>query len=149
MSGIFTLEFTNAATTAAQDMFQIEAITSSIIIHQIIVGQTLDVGDAAAENLEILIRRVTDVVTNVTAEGLVDPGSAVALANLNVNQTTQLVAGVDTIHAEIWNIALPFVYLPPPELRLKLRASDAIVVTLPNPADPLTISGVMYFEELA
>ena len=148
MGRIYTSEFTNAATTAAQDMFQIEAITSTIIIHQVIVGQTLDVGDAAAENLEILFRRVTDTVVDTNVEGKVDPGDPAALANLAVNATTQLVAGVDTIHAEVWNIALPFVYLPPPELRLVIRASDALVVTLPNPSDPLTLSGVMYFEEI-
>jgi len=148
MGRFYTSEFTNQATTAAQDMLQIEAITGIVVIHQIIVGQTLDVGDAAAENLAILIRRVTDTVTNVTVEGKLDPGDPAALANLNVNQTTQLVAGVKTLHAEIWNIALPFVFLPPPELRIVIRPADALVVTLPNPSDPLTVSATMYFEEI-
>jgi len=144
---MYTVQFTAVAVTAQQDLFQIEAVTVPAIIHQIVVSQSSDFGDAAAENLVIKLRRVTDALTDVTVEALLDLGDSAALADLNVNDTTQLVTGVDTFHVEGWNIAQPFVFLPPPELRPVCQVGNVIVVTMSAPADALTIHGTMYFEE--
>lgn len=149
MSGrMYTISFEDVAATVAQDLWQIEAVTVPATIHQISISQSSDFGDAAAENLVIKMRRVTDVLTNVTAEALLDTGDAAALADLNVNDTTQLVTGVDTIWSEAWNIALPFIWMPPPEQRIVVPVSDCIVVTMSAPADSLTIHGTMVFEEV-
>jgi hypothetical protein len=149
MGRIYSVSFTDVAVTAVQDLFQIEAVTVPAIIHAIYVSQITDVGDANAEALTIRIRRVTDALTNVTAEAQMDTGDAVALADLNVNDTTQLVTGAQTLHAEGWNIAMPFVYLPPPELRIVVKVGDALTVDLATaPADSITVNGTMYFEEV-
>jgi len=148
MGRMYSVSFEDVAATLAQDLFQIEAVTVPAIIHQVVVSQSSDFGDAAAENLIIKLRRATDALTNVTAEALLDLGDSAALADLNVNDTTQLVTGADTFHVEAWNIALPFVYLPPPELRPVCSVGDVIVVTMSAPADALTIHGTMYFEEI-
>jgi len=145
---LYTISFEDVAATLAQDLWQIEAVTVPAIIHQITISQSSDFGDAAAENLVIKMRRATDALTNATAEALLDLGDAAALADLNVNDTTQLVTGVDTIWAEAWNIALPFVYLPPPEQRIVVKVDDLVVVTMSAPADSLTIHGTMVFEEV-
>ncbi len=148
MGRMFTANFTDVAVTAQQDLFQIEANTIPAIIHAIFLSQTSDVGDAAAENLSILIRRVTDVVTNDIAEAKLDTGSGAALADLAVNETTELVAGAETIHSEAWNIAMSFIWMPPPEMRIIVQVGNALVVNLNDtPADELTMSGTMYFEE--
>lgn len=149
MGRIYSVSFSEVAVTAQQDLFQIEAVTVPAIIHAVYLSQTSDVGDAASESLSILIRRVTDALTNVTAEAQLDTGDAAANADLNVNDTTELVTGAQTVHSEAWNIAMPFVYLPPPELRIVVPVDDVLVVNLnTTPADSITMSGTMYFEEI-
>lgn len=145
---MYSVSFTDVAVSAAQDFFQIEAVTVPATIHAIYLSQNSDVGDAAAENLTVRIRRVTDALTNVTAEAQCDTGDAAALADLNVNDTTPLTTGAQTLHPECWNIATPFVYLPPPELRIIVPVGDVVTVNLVSaPADAITMSGVMYFSE--
>lgn len=149
MGRMYTAQFSEVAVTAQQDLFQIEANTVPVILHAIFLSQTSDVGDAAAENLSIRICRVTDVVTNDIAEVKLDPASAAALADLAVNETTELVTGLEVIHSEAWNIALPFVWMPPPEMRIVVKVGDAVVVNLnKTPADEVTMSGTLYFEEV-
>jgi len=148
MGNMFTVSFTDVAVSAAQDFFQIEANSVKATLHAIFLSQNSDVGDSAAENLTVRIRRVTDALTNVTAEVKLDNNSDAALADLNVNDTTPLTTGAETIHAECWNIALPFVWMPPPEMRIVVPVSDVVTVNLVSaPADALTMSGTMYFEE--
>lgn len=148
MGRVFSVSFTEVAVTAQQDLFQVEALVVPVIIHAVYLSQTSDVGDAAAENLSILIRRVTDAVTNDLAEVKLDGGSAAANADLAINETTELVTGAETIHSEAWNIAMPFVFLPPPELRPYIKIDEVIVVNLnTTPADSITMSGTLYFEE--
>ena len=149
MGRIYSVSFTDVTVTAAQDFFQIEAVTVPAIIHAVYLSQSTDVGDAAAENLSLRFRRVTDALTNATAEVLLDTGDSAALADLNVNDTTPLTTGASTIHPESWNIAMPFVYLPPPELRIVVPVGDVVTLNLiTTPADSITMSGVLYFEEI-
>ena len=146
---MYTAQFSEVAVTAQQDLFQIEANSVPAIIHAIFLSQSSDVGDAAAEALSILIRRVTDAVTNDITEVKLDQGSASANADLAVNSFTELVTGSEIIHSEAWNIALPFIWMPPPEMRIIVPVGDAVVVNLnTTPADSITMSGSMYFEEV-
>jgi len=149
MERIYTVQFTEVAVTAQQDLFQIEALVVPAKLHAVYLSQSTDVGDAEAEGLSILIRRVTDAVTNDLTETRVDLGSAAANADLAVNETTELVAGAEVIHSEVWNIAQgPFIYLPPPEHRPTIKIGDALTVNLnTTPADSITMSGVAYFSE--
>ena len=149
MGRMYTATFTDVAVTAAQDLWQIEANTAQIAICGIFFGQATDYGDAAAEGLEIRIRRVTDALTNVTAEVALDPNDAASLADINVNDTTQLTTGATNIHAEVWNIQLPFVYLPPPDMRPLVEIGNVITVGLMDaPTDSITMSGTLYFKEI-
>ena len=149
MGRMYSASFTEIGVTVVQDLFQIEAVTVPVIIHAIYLSQTSDLGDAASEGLIIRIRRVTDALTNVTAEAQLDTGDAAALADINANDTTPLTTGAATVHAEAWNILTPFVYLPPPELRIVIDVGNCITVNLNTaPADSITMSGTMYFEEI-
>lgn len=148
MGRIYTVQFNDVAVTVVQDLIQLQAKIVNAIIHKIVISQRTDVGDAQAESLLIRLKRVTNIVTNAAAEAKLDPGDAAANANLAVNQTTQLVTGAEVLHSECWNIALPFVYLPPPELRPVVKIDNTFIVDLATaPADSITVSGVMYFEE--
>ena len=148
MGRMYTVQFTDVAVTAQQDLFQIEALTVPAIIHAVYLSQITDVGDAAAENLSISINRVTDVVTDDLATVQIDNGDATQLADVAINETTELVTGLVRIHSEAWNIALPFVFLPTPEMRPVVEVGNVIVVNLnTTPADSITMSGTIYFEE--
>lgn len=148
MSRIYSVSFTDVAVAAQQDLFQLQAVTVPAIIHAVFLSQISDMGDASSEGLSILLARVTDSVTNDLAEVRLDDSDAVANANLAINETTELVTGIETIHPEGWNILTPFVYLPPPELRPKIAPGDTFVVNLnTTPNDSITMSGVLYFEE--
>lgn len=149
MGRLYSASFTEVAVTAQQDLFQIEANTVPAIIHAVFLSQSSDVGDASSEGLSVLIRRVTDAVTNDIAEVALDGGDSAANADLAVNETTELVTGAAVIHAESWNILTPFVYLPPPELRPVVQVGNALVVNLnTTPGDSITMSGTLYFEEI-
>ena len=148
MGRMYTVQFSEVAVTAQQDLFQIEALVVPAILHGVFLSQTTDVGDAAAENLSIRFHRVTDAVTNDLAEVKLDPGSAAANADLAVNETTELVTGLEVIHSEAWNIAMPFVWMPPPEMRIIVPIGNVVCVNLnTTPADSVTMSGTLYFEE--
>lgn len=148
MGRIYSATFTDVAVTAQQDLFQLEAQTVPLILHACYISQSSDVGDAEAEGLSILIRRFTDTVTNDVAEVKLDDGDAAALANIAVNETTELTTGAETIHSEVWNIRQTFIYLPPPELRATIQIGNGVAVNLnTTPADSITVSGTVYFSE--
>jgi len=142
---VYTLSFTEVAITVEQDLFEIEALVTPVTVLGVVLGQTSDVGDAVAENLSILFRRFTDALANVTAEVQLDLADSALSADLAVNVTTELVTGTSTIHADVWNIALPFIWLPPPEMRIIIPVDDGLAINLNKaPADSLTCSGTVY-----
>jgi hypothetical protein len=137
------------ATTVAADLFQIEGNTVIPVIHYITISQNLDFGDAAAEMIVIKIRRVTDAVTTPLAtKNQMDSGDSAGGADVITYDTTQLTTGAATIFAENWNIALPFIWMPPPEQRIVVPTANAVVVTMEAPDDSLTISATMIWEEI-
>ncbi len=149
MGRVYTVQFSEVAVSAQQDLFQIEAITVPAKILAVYLSQSSDVGDASAEHLSIRICRVTDAVVDDLATVQRDTGDATQNANVAVNETTELVTGLEVYHSEAWNIALPFVYLPTPQMQPIIQVSNAMVVNLnTTPADALTMSGTIYFEEL-
>ena len=149
MGRLYSFSFSEVAVSAQQDLFQIEAQTVPAKLVAVYLSQSTEVGDSAEEGLSILIRRVTDDVTNDVAEVKIDGGDGAALADLAINETTELTTGAEIVHTEAWNVRMPFIYLPPPELRPVIQIGNAIVVNLnTTPADSITMSGTCYFEEL-
>ncbi len=147
MGRMYTVQFTAVAVSAQQDLFQIEALVTPAIIHACFISQSSDVGDANAASVSILIRRATDVVTDDLATVQLDKGDATQTADVAINETTELVTGTEVIHAEDWNIALPWVWLPPPEMRIVVPVGDVVCINM-NTTDTLTMSGTIYFEEV-
>ena len=147
MGRFYTVPFEGVAISAAQDLWQIEALITPIVVHGFVLGQITDVGDAAAEALEIKIRRATDALTNVGGDVQLDLGDAAMTADVNINDTTQLVTGAATIHADVWYIQMPYIWFPPPELRPVIPVDDLIVITISLPADAITTSGTLYLEQ--
>ena len=64
MGRIYAVNFNEVAVSVQQDLFQIEAQTTPAILHAIYLSQSTEEGDAEAENLNVIIQRVTDAVTD-------------------------------------------------------------------------------------
>lgn len=147
---MYSLSFTEVAVTAQQDLFQLEATTRPITIYGVTLSQSSDVGDSASEGLSILVREVTDAVTDDGGEQALDRNNPGTFSGAcAINETTELTTGAATLHSEVWGILNPFIYLPIPELRIHVDVGNAVVVNLnTTPADSITMSGTIYFEEL-
>lgn len=145
----YSVSFSDVAVTAVQDLFQIEQTDGAVQLLACYLSQRTDVGDAESESLLIEIAKITDAVTNSATEVALNADDSASSCNLNINQTSQLTTGKTVLHAECWNILQPFIYLPPPETRLWVPSGDAIAVKLETaPADSITMSGTLYFEEI-
>ena len=151
MGILYSLEFNDVAVTVVQDLFQIEAVTVPVVIHEITVSQRTDTGDAEAEALLIRLRAgITNAVTDDLAGVPLNSYRTTAnLSNLAINETAQIITGAVDVYSEAWNIALPFKYIPTPETRYMIAVGDAFVVDLATaPNDEITMSGTIIFEEL-
>ena len=155
MSKIYSAEFADVAVTAAQDLFSL-LVGDDEPIHLLgcIISQNTDVGDAEAESLTIKIIRGWGTVgsggTAPTPNNLDGKGGA-ATTTVRANDTTEASAGSPLdMHSECWNIAVPWIYMPIPELRIRVDQGDDLLsvslITVPN--DSITVSGVIYWEEI-
>jgi hypothetical protein len=159
MNGNFyTASFSAVAVSAGQDLIALLAdATSRIAICRIEIGQYSDAGDAAAELLPYVIQRGATTVgsggtaatpVNVRAHGK----SAVTTAR--VNDTTPAANGtIVTVLSGTWNVQAGLVYAPRYnehfDERIMVAAGQRLVINLPTaPADALTMSGYVLFEEL-
>ena len=147
MGRMYSVSFEDQTLSVAIDAFQIEANTVPAIIHAVYISQSSDYGDAASEGVLIRIRRATDALTDAATERPLDGGDSAALADL-ATHATALATGAFTMHAEVWNVQMPFVWLPPPEMRIVVQVGNLVTVNMAAPTDALTYSGTMYFEEV-
>lgn len=153
MGRIYTAQFSAVAVSAAQDLFEIVAPSDAIVkIHNIRLGQTSDVGDAAEEIL--LIKLNSGATTSGSGGGSYTPvpielGDAAFGGTCEINNTTQAADGtIVTHHAWPWNVRGPFEIIFEPETRPVISPSRRCVLTIPAPADALTMMGTITFEEI-
>lgn len=158
MSRTFVATFEDVAITAAQDLFEIAApATGVVMILDWGVFQTTDLGDAAEEILHLQEVRGDGTVTSgsggttVTPQPL-DNGSGTAGATVEANNTTRMAVGtgvLDIIKPEGWNVRIPFEKVYIPELRPIVTPSDRWTIALDEaPADSLTCHGWVTFVEI-
>lgn len=154
MGRIYTAQFTDVAVTAIQDLFEIVApSTAVVVIHDLHISQRSDVGDAAEEILSIQL--TSGHTTSGSGGSSYTPikkevGDAAFGGTVEVNNTTQAVSGTIVTHYSWqWNIRGPFDKVWTPETRPVLSPSRRACVELPvAPADSLTMSGSITFEEI-
>ena len=153
MGRLYTAQFSAVAVSAAQDLFEIVAPSDAIVkIHNIRLGQTSDVGDAAEEIL--LIKLNSGATTSGSGGGSYTPvpielGDAAFGGTCEINNTTQAADGtIVTHHAWPWNVRGPFEIIFEPETRPVISPSRRCVLTIPAPADALTMMGTITFEEI-
>lgn len=154
MGMMYSVVFSSVAVTAQQDFFEITAPSDCIvIIHSVEITQSTDVGDAAAEGLAILHKRgATTSGSGGTAPtpAPLEFGFAAAGSAAEVNNTTKATSGtIVSLHSSNWIIQQQYLWLPTPEMRHVLSPSQRYTVELgTTPADSITCSGTLVFEEI-
>lgn len=151
---VYTVVFDAVSVTAAQDLFELTpADDKPIELVRLKLFQTSDVGDAAAENLQLkVIRGNTTSGSGGTAPtpAPVSPGAPAAGFTAEVNNTTVATSGTAvTLMADGWNIAVGCDIWFDDEERLGANQSNTLIrITQTAPADALTMSGTLWVREL-
>lgn len=155
---MYSAQFNGVAVVAQQDFFELLApADAAVILHQVQISQTTEFGDGSEEDLSILFKRGVGSVTSGSGGTTPTPakfqsGFAAAGSTVEANNTTKLAVGtgaITTLWADAWNVRAPYLWLPPPELRIVLSPGERLTVELAQtPADSITMNGVLVFEEL-
>lgn len=155
MSGrMYVVTFAAVAATAAQDLVEVVAPSDgAVVIHGWDIGQSTEAGDAADEQLRL------ELIRNYSTSG--SGGSTFTALELDeedpafggtceINNTTVATGGTpQTVHATAFNVRAGHVWIPTPEMRVKVAAGVRIVLRMNStPADSVSFSGSLYFEEL-
>ena len=154
MGLMYSAVFQAVAVTAAQDLLSLLTTAACPIkIHYFSCGQGTDVGDAAEEILRIRIQRgMTTVGSGGSTPNEVPllRGGRTALADARANDTTAASGGtIEQVWEENWNVRTTYIYMPTPEMRPDCGVSMRIAFNLVGaPADSLTMSGTIVWEEL-
>lgn len=155
MSRIYTVVFENVTVSAAQDLFSVNpADDKPVKIRGLRLSQVSELGDAAEENLRVVVRRGFTTVGSgggAFTPTPLDPADAAAGASCRINDTTPAGTGTGTILDPLgWNIRMsPFeTWYPDPEFSPKTVQGSFITVTLlSTPADAISMSGTLFIEE--
>ena len=148
MGRMYSATFEEVAVTVAQDLFEIVAPADSVvIIHGFEISQS---SDTDSEGLSLLVHRGStsgSAGTSVTAAPM-NLGDTAFGGTVEANNTTQGTEGT-FIHAAAFNVLSGYAWIPTPEIRPILSPSGRIIIELQTaPADELTMSGVVYIEEI-
>lgn len=152
MQGPYSVTFSAQAITTGADLIHGTVATERpVTVYGLRLGQTTDLGDAQEEVAMIgLYVGVTGGSggTAATEQKYGSAGTATATAAIITDQDTASTGGtlIDIIP---WNIRIPLLEIPIPELRPTIdAATDPFVYRLiAAPADSLTISGAFFWYE--
>lgn len=151
MGRMYSAVFNRVAVTVVQDLFELIAPADAILkIHEIHISQSSDAGDSESEQLSVLLHRGTATGSggsSVTPRPL-EVGDSAFGGTCESNNTTQSVEG-NQLSSHDFNVmsGLDIVYTP--ETRPVISPSALFIVELQAaPADSLTMSGTLVFEEI-
>ena len=152
MGRMYTASFGGVAVTAIQDLFELNAPSDSVVaLHAISVTQSSDAGDSEAEMLRVQISRFSGFSGSGGTSPTPRPhevGDPAFGGTAEANNTTQATT-TTVVREETFNVQIGWFYRPAPEERIILSPGGALVVELPTaPADALTMSGSITFEEI-
>lgn len=154
MPRMYSVSFAAVAQTAQVDFFEIVPGTNqSIVLHSVYITQSTEYGDAQDEMLGIAIKSGSTTTgsggSTYTAVPL-DFSDAASAATCKINNTTKATSGtIVTHHADAFNVRAGWAYRPTPEERIIVKGARRLTVELTNtPADSVTFSGTLYFQEL-
>lgn len=159
----YSLVFTNVSVSAVQDLFYVKPAADKVCVIEAVylsnVGVAADAGDAQEELWRLEINRLPATVTvgsggSASATGTLNPlavnDTAAGFTGRTNDTTPATTSGTArTLHADGWNVRIPYVWMPPPEHRLLVANAEAIVVKLNStPTDAVLCSGTCLIREL-
>jgi hypothetical protein len=151
---VYSTFFENVAIAAAQDIFLLKAgAGNGVELHQIDLSAG---GVTAPAEIRLRLKRLPATVTNgsggtAPTMSATDSGDTrAATATLRVNDTTQAttLGTAAILQAHQWNVLLPWQYLPAPEDRELIQASEALVLDVPGAPASTVVSGTIKWREL-
>lgn len=153
---LYAANFSAQAITTATDIFEITpAADRPVVIYGLSLGQTTDLGDASEEVLMIGIYRDCTAGSGGTSntEYVYTNHSAAATNTAGTRSLGTASTGGTLIDIIPWNIRIPLLWIPIPEMRPKFTniAAEGPVSTfrlIAAPADSITVSAVLYWAEL-
>lgn len=150
MGRLYAITLSQAAITTAIDLFQVEpAADQPVWIRYIEVSQGSDAGDAEAEMQEIEFRNYGTTAITTDASVKWGDNASIAFGGVAKSNQTRVTTGSSLIYASAYNVQVPYIWIPTPELGIFVRGGDLFTVSLPTaPADSITMSGTMIFEEV-
>lgn len=150
----YTATFSKVTVTAAQDLFEVNAPADAVVV---ILGwgfsQSSDVGDAAEEILNILVK--TGATTS--GSGGTTPtavprqlGDAAFGGTVEANNTTKATSGTIVVHdSQGMNVRTGVDRLYIPEDQIVVSPSGRLTIELVDaPTDALVMSGYVSFAEI-
>lgn len=152
MPSVHVTTFDNVSITTATDIFHGTVATEKPVeLMEMTLGNFSDLGDAAEEVLRIgLFRGITggsggSALTENPINGGDSASSLAVLAN-----NTSISTGGTQIDLIPWNIRIPLLWCPVPELRpLITNTYDPFAFRLiAAPADAISVSGALKWQEL-
>jgi hypothetical protein len=159
MARIYAVTFDEVAVTAQQDLFDIAPATNKPIkIHELIITQSSEVAEAQEEVLHIRIVRGFATVGSggsaFTAVPYTSSADVASGATCRINDTSKAVVGAgatDVLRSDNFQVRAGYYWLPTPETQPIISAASTRVVVQLNttPADSVTLSGTLLFEEIA
>lgn len=154
MGRVYTAAFSGQAETVAVDLLEILTPADSVIvIHELAIGQTSDVGDAEEEILLLHWKSgqtSTGSGGNTTSIVPVNFGDAASGATVKDTNTTKASGGTIVTHYSWpWNVRMGFQQIFTPEMRPILSPSRRATLEMSAaPGDSLTLNGYIVFEEI-
>lgn len=150
---IYSAPFDNVSITAACDFFVgVPADDKPATLYAMVLGQSTEFGDAQEEDWRIGLYRGMTAGSGGTAATEISYGhsalTAAATAITTMNTTAG--SGGTLIEAFTWNIRVPLLWCPIPELRPTISQGDTNFGfrLLSTPADSVTLSGTLWWGEL-
>lgn len=151
MGRMYSAAFEQVAVSAAQDLFEINAPADAVVIvHGFTISQSSDAGDAASEQLPILVHRGSTSGSDGSAPtpAPMEVGDAAFGGTVEANNTSQSTEGT-ILHAESFNVMAGLAVWWTPETRPVISPSGRLIIELQSaPDDELTMDGTVYIEEL-
>lgn len=155
MPRLYAATFSGQAETAQVDFWSLlPAVDKPVEIHYVSITQLLEIGDAAEEQLLVIVKTGN---TTVGSGGNAEAGTPIRSLNdvadaaiVRSMDTTKATAGTVRIHAEEhMNVRTGFYYYPVPEDRPMIENNEHFVVELATtPLDSITFAGTIWYAEL-
>lgn len=155
---MYTAVFKDIAVTAVQDLFEVAGASDAVtVVHRVMLTQSTETGDAAEEMLRLTTNRGVGSVTSGSGGASVTPqpvsdGDSAFGGTAERNNTTAMAAGsgsLEELESFAWNVRVPFDLIWLPEFRPVISPGNRWTLELESaPADSVTMSGTLWFEEI-